>query len=56
MSCWGERSVWQCWRSLEAAWNRKNSKVFLELEGDWSWKNSEGVRGWSWKNSEIPLE
>ena len=35
----------QCWRSLEGTQDRKNSIVFLELEG-----------GWSWKNSETPLE
>ena len=46
----------QCWRLLEGSWNRKNSKVFLELEWGQSLKDSEGVGGWSWKNSETTSE
>ena len=33
--------MWQCWRLLEGTQNRKNSEVFLQQEGGWSWKNSE---------------
>ena len=32
-------SVRDCWKGLRIC--RKNSKVFLEQEGSWSWKNSE---------------
>ena len=46
----------ECWGLLEGAWNKKYSKVSLELGGGWSPKNAEGVRGQSWKNSEMFVE
>ena len=45
-----------CCGLLEGAWNRKYSKVSLELGGGQRSKNAKGVQGWSWKNSEMLLE
>ena len=47
------RSMQECWGLLDGGWNRKYSEVSLELRGDWSPKNAEGVQGRSWKDSEV---
>ena len=49
----GVEGACSSWGLLEGAWNKKYSKVSLELGGGRSPKNAKGVRGRSWKNSEM---
>ena len=56
MRGWSGGSAQWCWGLLEGVWNKKYSKVSLELRGGWSPKNAEGVWGRSWKNSKMLLE